>query len=159
MTTLLNYDSEQISPDTKLPLLRSPSSTRHIRIRFPILVAGNGPQSGQSVFCASPHRKSTCRCFHLRLQLHLRLCLFLRLCLLTRLPSLGDRLRVHDSLRMRRVAPAAWAWTSPSSVHMFRDPLPGILITSLPSAQCPVASAVICADLQPLLRRSPNLRS
>lgn len=153
MTTLLNYDSEQISPDTKLPLLRSPSPTRHIRIRFPILVAGNGPQSGQSVFCASPHRKSNCPCFHLHLQLHLRLCL------LTRLPSLGDRLRVHDSLRMRRVAPAAWAWTSPSSVHMFRDPLPGILITSLPSAQCPVASAVICADLLPLLRRSPNLRS
>lgn len=159
MTTLLNYDSEQISPDTKLPLLPSPPPARHIRIRFPILVAGNGPQSGQSVFCPSPHRKSTCRCFHLRLQLHLRLCLFLRLCLLTRLPSLGDRLRVHDSLRMRRVAPAAWAWTSPSSVHMFRDPLPGILITSLPSAQCLAPSAVICADLLPLLRRSPNLRS
>lgn len=123
------------------------------RFSIAILVAGNGPQSGQSVFCASSLRKTTCRCFHLHLQLHLRLCL--RFCLLTRLPSL----RLHDSLRMRRVAPAAWAWTSPSSVHMFRDPLPGILITSLPSAQCPVASAVICADLLPLLRRSPNLRS
>lgn len=131
MTTLLNYDSEQISPDTKLsphPAYPNPSRFNHTH---PLLV---GPQSGQSVFffCESLQVRPVAVC----------------ICSVSVSSSVSLSLTVCDSthsLRMRRVAPAArdwacdwacdwawaWAWTSPSSVHMFRDPLPGILITSL----------------------------